>query len=346
MTTNPTAEVTINIEPPAAADDGSVRLDSLSVGAGKESSGALLSRDFLNFINKQAPVPYPPNGIRKPLRGQVQSVITSVPGTALLEVDYSGPNPLSMQFLGGGHPECKELGWREEQKIEVIQFNGDNALQFDGDSDPSVIESTRFVNAQGQDRGRPIFRQMGGKKEFYAQEPVWGGMIISHIRRYRLYQVSYDVDDQRYGTWLEQIRDEIPSIQVFVLAGLSMAHASISRSVQWPQNNIVRTKPTKNLRKAEIERTVEIVRSFPSPKKDMSPSPDPRTGRTDYTDTERTIRIVYGVFETDADGAPVIVYDLLGNVVNALEIITENMTSAPVDNGYVLGRHTQKTTVE
>lgn len=321
MTSQVTAGVTIDFDD-SQSQENQRQLDALSVSVGSESSGVCLTR-----------IVY----------GLIPTISTVKRGIATLEIEYKGSDSITIQYLGGGSPSHEYLGAREEQKIDVIQFNGDETVPFNGDGTPTIINSTPFVNTAGNAVDRPLFRSLGDKKEFYAPQSVWGGMIISHIRHYRLYQVTYDVEDQRYGDNNAQVRDEIPPIHVFVRAGLSMANTSITRTIQWPQNNIIREKPTKNLRKTEIERAGIVWRIFPTAFAHQDPPADPRTGRTDYSDTEQATRIVYGVFEEDANGHAVVVRDIAGHVINALEIITETLHSDQPANSYRLDSFFRRT---
>ncbi|HAT48855.1 MAG TPA: hypothetical protein DCS88_00785 [Alphaproteobacteria bacterium] len=289
---------------------------------GRESSGVCLNRVIWGLI----PV-----------------IETTKRGMATLEIDYKGKDSISIQYLGGGSPSHEYLGAREEQRIEVVQFNGDETVPFNGEGTPSILESTDFVNAKGQTVNRPLFRSLGDKKEFYAAQRVWGGMVISYTRHFRVYRIEYDVEDQRYSDNNAFIREDIPPIHIFVRAGLSMANTSLSRSVQWPENNIIREKPTKNMRKAEIERAGNVWRIFPQLGNNSQPIPDWQTGRTDYSDVEQTTRIVYGVFEEDEHGHAVIVRDIKGYVINALEIITETYQSEQPPNSRRIDSFYRKT---
>ncbi len=271
-------------------------------------------------------------------------VRTIEPGYVDLEIEFDGGGPVEIHFFGSGWVGNTPMGSRSAAQAIMVQFSGQSEVAYTGTGQPLVRGSTQFVNAAGQKVPPPIFRNRDGKKGFYASEPVWGGLVVSSPRKYQVQRIKYAVSDAIRGNG--QDIGDIEPLHVMAQVNFTVATATISRSVQWPQNQIIREKPTKKMRKIEVEKVVEVWRTFPTPSANSDPVPDPRTGRTDYSDVEQTIKIVYGVFEEDKNGSIVIVRDPMGYIVNALDVIVETYQSHQPDNSYLLDRVVRSTEIK
>jgi hypothetical protein len=311
-----TAGVTISVAPAvslAATDD---RYASLSISPYGDSSGARATRN---------------NG------GGIQ---TRQEGFIGLKVAYTGNDSIRYEIVGGSGSSIERLGARTETQVDIIKFQGVQSVQFQGQNNPTVLQSTSFINSEGTSVSQPRFRTVSGVKEFYSTAPVWGSLVVSHVQDFEEWRLSYSVDDMIYGADREHVYDTLTALRVFVRAGFSAAHVQINRTVIWPQNNVILSKPTTNTKKQEISRH-GVIHRVPSPEE-----PDPVTGAESYVDVEEVTKVVYGIFETDKNGTPIIKRNQDGHVYNAEAFETEYFSSNPPSDSYLLDTFVRTTDVQ
>ncbi len=257
--------------------------------------------------------------------GGLQSVLEYwAQGEVELRLDYDGTAKPVFTFYGGGQPgpTVRSLGRREETVERVIQFGGDQTHEF---SEPGVTEipeilfTTDFIDVDGNPVTPARFRKVDGKIEAYTSKVAWGSILIRFTMSYHVYRLNYNVNDRIINgdivNW-----EEIPDMRVFVRAGFAIANTNVSRAVQWPKSGFIQERPAKEYKKQELARHGKVYRIFPPTE------PDPETGTTNYYDQEVVTRIVYGYFETDEDGDPVIRRDQFGRVINAEKFLVERFT--------------------
>lgn len=253
-------------------------------------------------------------------------------GFVSLQVYHDGDEPVAVSVVRGEGRVVASGGQRQEEVEQKIVFQGEVAMAVSTTERPILLFATPFFDEQGEEVPLPLFHALGERGEYRHTVPVYGTMVVRIRRFYQPFDFIYNAMD--YTLALDEkgqlrhaggnltsslVMARTTRLAVFVQVPRRVTLVDLTAQVQ--DGYLLRKGP-----RVELSREGVIDRIFPTPpliKK--PPPPDPWTGRTDYMDVERAVRIHYKQE----------LYDESGRVAE-VDYSHENLSSSMPANGYPL----------